>query len=230
MDPRCRAPSGPGWLVASLLVLLACGGDESSSNGARQGGGPGDYPGAAARSGGGGTQQPAAVPVEVATVERRSISSFIETNGTLEAENEVDIVARVTAPIIGLQVEEGMAVQAGQLLARIDDQEIRASSEISRVNLQEAEQSFERAKTLRESQLVSPEEYEQALTRVETARAQYEADRIELGYTEIRAPFDGLIVARYIDLAEQVNPGTRLFRISDFTTLLCPIQVPERGH
>ena len=83
----------------------------------------------------------------------------------------------------------------GQLLARVDDQEIQARAEISRVNLQEAEQSFERARSLRESQLVSPEEYEQSLTRVETARAQYEADRIELGYTEIRAPFDGLIVA-----------------------------------
>lgn len=159
---------------------------------------------------------------------RRSISSFIETNGTLEAENEVDIVARVTAPIVALEVEEGMEVRQGQLLARLDDSELESQSEISRVNLQEAELAYERAKTLLESQLVSPEEFEQAQTRVETARAQYESDGIQLGYTEIKAPFAGLIVARYIGLAEQVSPGDSLFRISDFTPLLCPIQVPER--
>jgi RND family efflux transporter MFP subunit len=166
--------------------------------------------------------------VEVAAVTRRSISSFIETNGTLEAENEVDIVARVTAPVIELHVEEGMEVRAGQILAQLDGSEIKSRAEISRVNLKDAEQAYERAKTLRESQLVSSEEFEQAQTRVETARAQYESDRIQLGYTEIKAPFAGLVISRYIDLAEQANPGTQLFRISDFTPLLCPIQVPER--
>lgn len=177
----------------------------------------------------GGHGQPAAsVPVEVSAVLRRSISSFIETNGTLEAENEVDIVARVTAPIVALEVEEGMEVRQGQLLARLDASELESRAEISRVNLQEAELAFERARTLRDSQLVSPEEFEQSQTRVETARAQYESDRIQLGYTDIRAPFGGLIVARYIGLAEQVGPGDALFRISDFTPLLCHIQIPER--
>jgi len=161
-------------------------------------------------------------------VRRSSISSYIETNGTLEAENEVDIVARVAAPIVELHVEEGMEVSKGQILARLDDSEIKSQSEISRVNLKEAELSNERAKTLRDSQLVSPEEFEQTQTRVETARAQYESDRIQLSYTEIRAPFGGLIISRYIDLAQQVNPGSQLFRISDFKPLLCPIQVPER--
>jgi RND family efflux transporter MFP subunit len=51
---------------------------------------------------------------------------------------------------------------------------------------------------------------------------------IQLGYTKIEAPFDGLIIARYINLAEQVGSSTPLFRISDFKPLLCPIQVPER--
>ena len=224
--------SRPYFSLACLLLLgaclFACGGNEAEGEAGRSGG-PG---GGQTRSGGGFPGPPAApaaaVPVEVAPVTRRSISSFIETNGTLEAENEVDIVARITAPVTALATEEGMRVGRGQLLARLDDKELASQAEISRVNLQEAEQAWERAQTLLESQLVSPEEFEQAQTRVETARAQYESDRIRLGYTEIRAPFDGLIIARYIDLAEQVNPGTPLFRISDFTPLLCPIQVPER--
>jgi len=213
------------FAVVSLSCLVsACGEDEAAGGAGGHGGGQ-----AGRGPGGSGAGGPAAsVPVEVSRVLRRSISSFIETNGTLEAENEVDIVARVTAPVIELRVEEGMEVRQGQILARLDDSEIKSQAEISRVNLEEAELSFERAKTLRDSQLVSPEEFDQAKARVETARAQYESDRIQLSYTEIRAPFGGLIISRYVDLAEQANPGTQLFRISDFDPLLCPIQVPER--
>ena len=216
-------------LLATLSpVLVACGGEKASGGAGApsKGQGQGRPGGGAGGSGAGGPA--AAVPVEISSVTRRSISSFIETNGTLEAENEVDIVARVTAPIVELRVEEGMEVRQGQLLARLDDSEIRSRAEVSSVNLKEAEQGFERAKTLQDSQLLSSEEFEQAQTRLETARAQFKSDEIQLSYTEIRAPFGGLIVSRYIDLAEQVNPGNPLFRISDFNPLLCPIQVPER--
>ncbi|MCH7664922.1 MAG: efflux RND transporter periplasmic adaptor subunit [Acidobacteria bacterium] len=169
-----------------------------------------------------------AVPVEVATVERRSISFYIQSNGTLEAENEVDVVARTNGPIDEILTEEGRVVSKGQLLARIEDDEIRAQVEIGRVSLQEARLNFERAERLYGIQLLSPEDYEQARSRFETAQAQYHGNQLQLGYTEIRAPFSGHIVARYIDAGQQVSAGTPLFRLSDFDPLLCPIQVPER--
>ncbi len=218
------------WATALVSTSwLACSkGDSEGQQG--DAGRPSGQPGASSsHSGGpGGGRPAAAVPVEVAKVERRSISSYIETNGTLEAENEVDLVARVTAPVVDLKVEEGMQVEKGQILARLDDSELRARAEISRATLQEAEQVFGRAESLQENQLISPEEYDQVVTRLDTARAQSESDRIQLGYTEIRAPFAGLIVTRHIHYAEQVNAGMPLFRISDFNPLLCPIQIPER--
>jgi RND family efflux transporter MFP subunit len=166
--------------------------------------------------------------VEAAVAQRRDISSFIETNGTLEAENEVDLVARIAAPLVRLNVEEGDRVRQGDLLARLDDTEIRAKAAVSKANLDESKLAFERAARLHDANLISPEDYEQALTRFETSRAQFESDQIELGYTEIRAPFSGLIIHRYVNFAEQVSPNSRLFRISDFDPLLCPIQIPER--
>ncbi len=190
-------------------------GGESSRNG-----GPSNF--------GGAPQNSTAVPVEVAPVELRSISFYIQSNGTLEAENEVDIVARTSGPIEELRTEEGRVVSKGQLLARIEDDEIRAQVEIGRVSLEETRLNFERAERLYGIQLLSPEEYEQAKSRFETARAQYQGNQLQLGYTEIRAPFSGRIVARYIDAAQQVATGTPLFRLSDFDPLLCPVQIPER--
>ena len=177
---------------------------------------------------GAGHGSAAAVPVEVTPVVRRAISSFIETNGALEAENEVDIVARTAGPIVELAVEEGDLVRVGQTLARLDDREARARLEISRVTLNETRLAYERAQNLQKETLISSEEFERAKAAFESASAQVEQDRIQLDYTHITAPFGGLIIARYIKFADQIANNEQLFRISDFDPLLCPIQVPER--
>jgi len=224
--------AGSTMILIALLAACGCGGgDAERGPGGRSGGGPGGGARGAGFAGGppfGGGERSTAVPVEVARVERRTISSYLETNGTLEAENEVDLVARTAAPIVELRTEEGMAVQRGQVLARLDDEEIRAQLEIARVALNEATLSYERAKKLHGEDLISEEEYEQARSDWESATAQLQATEIELNYTTVRAPFDGLIVTRYVDYSEQVSVNTPLFRISDFDPLLCPIQVPER--
>jgi len=214
-------------ILAALVAGSGCSDGDAHQNEAaghsrRGGGGPPH------RAAGGAGRGSTAVPVEVATVERRRISSYIETNGTLEAENEVDLVARVSAPIVELLAEEGMAVRKGQPLARLDQDELRVQLDIARVALDEATLAYERAKKLRHEDLIPEEEYERAKSSWESATAQLEANKIQFGYSELRAPFDGWIVTRYVDFAEQVNVNTPLFRISDFDPLLCPIQVPER--
>lgn len=178
--------------------------------------------------GGGGEEPRAAVPVEVAVVERRGISSYLETNGTLESELDVELLARAAGPIVELLVEEGLTVEKGQLLARIDPQELRARLEITRVSLEEARINFERAQRLYEDELLSQEAFEEARSTYETLKAQLQGDEVVLGYTRVEAPFDGVISERFIKLAQTVRANDPLFRITAFDPLLCPIQVPER--
>ena len=175
-----------------------------------------------------GSGEAAAVPVEVSAVSRRSISSFLETNGTLEAENEVDIVARVAGRLLELATEEGQIVKKGQLLAKINPRETESQVEVARVALAEATRAYERAKQAHESEIISLEVFDQALARMESAKAQLDNAQINLDYTDIAAPFDGIIIERVIKHADNVTPNQKLFRISDFDPLLCPIQVPEK--
>ena len=204
-------------------------GSERGGRGGRSGrggrrGGPGGPPGGFA----GGGESSRGVPVEVAAVGRQTISLFFETNGTLEAENEVDLVARVSGPITQLNTEEGQRVRKGQLLATIDDREIVAQLEVAKVRLDEARQSYERIKELFEKELVARESYDQAFASFESAKGDLERLDVQLAYTRITAPFSGLVVQRYVKFAEFLQNGARLFRLSDFDPLLCPIQVPER--
>jgi membrane fusion protein (multidrug efflux system) len=191
--------------------------------GSSRAGGPGGWGG----SGGGETAGPA-VPVRVARVTRRPIAQYFQTQGTLEAENEVDLVARTTGPVVELATEEGRRVAKGDLLARLDDREIRAQLEVAQVRLKEARTIYERAKELDKAGLVSQEGFDRARAEYQSAQGDFERLRVQLAYTEITAPFSGLVVERYVRFAEHVGAGDRLFRISDFDPLLCPIQVPER--
>ncbi len=208
--------SHPLRFLPLLVALAGCGGGDAPPAKGRPGGGP---------PGGG---RSAAVPVEVVEIATGPIAAFIETNGALEAEREVDIVARIGGPITEILTEEGEMVRAGEPIARIDDTEARAQVEIARVALEQAEVAWKRAEASFEQQVVSQEVYDSALSAFESARAQLQGNQIQYSWTQIEAPFDGLIIERAIKFGETVTAGQRLFRISDFDPLLCHIAVPER--
>jgi membrane fusion protein (multidrug efflux system) len=206
-----------------LLTLTACGGNSKQAEKGK--GDKKSWEKAGAKD---ASAPSVAVPVQVEPVERQPISQYLETNGTLEAENEVDIVARTTGPVTEINTEEGRLVRAGQIIARIDEREARNQVAISTVARDEAKLAFDRAKSSWDDGLVSREAYDTALSRLNAAEAQLESDEIQLAYTEIKAPFDGLVVTRNIKLAQYVTPGSTVFRISDFTPLLCRVEVPEK--
>jgi len=177
-------------LITSLtLSLTACRegkeSDSASSPGghgrggggasARRGDGPSHGAGPPAPGAGAGPER--GVPVEIAATVRHSISLYFETHGALEAENEVDLVARLAGPIVELKVEEGQRVRKGQLLARIDDREMRAALEVSEVRREETQLSYERVKRLFGSELVSQETVDQALANYQSAQGDHELHR-----------------------------------------------------
>ena len=225
------------FVVAAASALLgACGSDAASEpggpagargrdGGPRRGGPAAGFPGAGDF---GGPAPERGVPVEVSPVTRSSISLFFETQGTLEAEREVDLLARVAGPIVELNAEEGQRVEQGQLLARLDDRELRAQLEVANVRLEETKLTYERSKSLSDGGLVSQETVDQALASYQSAQSDFERLRVQVLYTEVRAPFSGLVVNRYVKFAQTLSVNSAVFRISDFDPLLCPIQVPER--
>lgn len=211
--------------VALGLALAGCSGGSDEGQGGRPGGGRPGAGGPGGRPGGG---EAAAVPVEVAAVTREAVASYIQTNGALEAENDVEILARTQGPIVELLTEEGRRVSKGQVMARIDPKEAQAQVQIAEVTLREAERAFKRAQETYEEQLISQAEYDAALAAKEGAEATLVDRQVQLSYTDIRAPFSAVVVDRAIKLGDTVAPNQILFRVSDFDPLLCKIQVPEK--
>ena len=110
----------------------------------------------------------------------------------------------------------------------IDDREYRNKMDAATVTRNEAKLVFDRAATAWTSKVISREEYDTARIQLEAGETGLKMAEIQLKYTEIRAPFSGLIAIRHIKLAQHVSMDAPLFRIADFNPLWCPIQVPEK--
>ena len=161
-------------------------------------------------------------------MKRQSVASYIQTNGSLEAENDVVIVARTQGPLVELLTEEGRRVSKGQVMARIDPKETQAQVKIAQVSLRDAERIYKRAEETFAEQLISQADFDAALAAKESAEATLFDRQVQLDYTEVKAPFGAVVVDRNIKLGDNVTVGQVLFRISDFDPLLSKIQVPEK--
>jgi multidrug efflux system membrane fusion protein len=150
---------------------------------------------------------PAAVPVQVAMVEQRSVPVRVEAIGNVEAYTTVQIKARVDGQITEVNFREGQEVRRGEVLFRIDSRPFEASlrqaeaaAARDRAQLERARAQEKRYKELLEKSFVSADGYAQIQTNAQTAEAVARASeaavenaRVQLDYTTIRAPVDGFV-------------------------------------
>jgi multidrug efflux system membrane fusion protein len=166
--------------------------------------------------------QAPAIPVTVAMVEARDITTWEEFSGRLEAVDRVEIRSRVDGAIQSVNFREGALVKAGDLLFTIDPAPYQAAVAqaqgqvaSARAKLDLARLQFERARKLSESKAISQSDMDQrqnAVTEAEagmmTAQAALQTVNLELGYTEVRAPVAGRVGKVEITVGNLVAAGS----------------------
>jgi membrane fusion protein (multidrug efflux system) len=168
------------------------------------------------------------VPVETAAVSRRSISASYSGTATLEPESEAEVAAKVNGVLLKLLVEEGDQVKAGQVLARLDDENPRLNVAKAHATLKKLENDYRRSSEMFERKLLSVEQNDKIRYDLETQRATYELAQLELSYTNITAPISGVISRRMAKVGNYIQVNQALFKIDNFDPLLAVLNVPER--
>ena len=170
----------------------------------------------------------APVPVEVEAIANGEISSYISASANLVAEFEVKVLAEVEGRVASLQVEEGQVVRKGQQLATLvrDDQQILLRK--AELRASNARADFERAEDLIAKELISREEHDRLTIDYEIARQELEEARAGLAKTVLRAPFDGRVTDRMVQVGQNVRPADELLQVTDFDPLIARIYLPER--
>jgi membrane fusion protein (multidrug efflux system) len=171
----------------------------------------------------------AAIPVEVQAVERGPIESALSTFATLEAEQEVKVLARTANRVLALQVEEGDAVDREAVLIRLDDANQKVAVAKAENALAKSRREFERLSALHGQKLISDQVYTDAEFELKQLELALEDARRELEYTVIRSPIRGTVTRRLVKLGDLVGNGQHLFDIVDFQSVVARIYVPEKS-
>jgi len=181
--------------------------------------------------------------IPVLAVQQANVPDLLEAVGTVRAAQTSNASSQMMGNIVAIEAHEGDHVKRGQVLAVIDDSQLRAAVDRSTAadlaaqqqlvgadsDLALAESTLKRYQTLFEKKSVSPQEFDEvkarqqsALARRDTAKAGYaqaqaalSQARTSLDYTRIRAPFDGVVTEKKADSGTLASPGMSIFTVED---------------
>ena len=198
------------------------------------------------------TKTVSGIKVASVKVKDRSVLSF---TGTIVPSDRAEISTRNMGYVVEVLVKEGDRVKKDQVLLRIDTKDVRAqiesarqgvvqaqkNYEMAKANFEAVKKTYERFKKLLEEKAITQHEFdmieakfksakaqlESAKAGVEMAKRQLEALQNTLTYTEIKAPFDGFVVSKFVDKGDIARPGYPLL-ILEKPPYKVEVSLPER--
>jgi membrane fusion protein, multidrug efflux system len=167
-------------------------------------------------------QAPPPAEVGVMKPEQRKVTLYLELTGNTSAFNKVDLVARVQGFLEKVGYKDGDRVAAGTTLFQIERLPYETSLQITEATVKQqeallvqAEADLNRQMTLQQRQVASEAKLEDSRSKrdstvaaLDQAKGQAQQARINLGYTEIKAPFAGVVTARLVDPGSLVGAGS----------------------
>lgn len=187
---------------------------------------PGNGAAGAPASGASGPARP--VSVEVAKVERTSITDDAQAVGSLRSRQSVVVRPEVSGRIRELNFQDGGRVRKGQLLVQLDDQ-----LQLAQVQQAEAELSIANANHKRNQELVaqgfvSQRSIDESGANLQVAQAKLSLARATAARLKIVAPFDGITGIRTVNVGDYLKDGADVVNIEDMDAVFVDFRLPER--
>lgn len=129
-----------------------------------------------------------------------------------------------------IYIDEGQHVKKGQLLFKIMPKLYEAEMQKAQAEADFAEIEYKNTKRLADSKVVAPNELAMAKAKFDKANAELALTKVHLGFTEIRAPFDGIIDRFHVRLGSLVDEGELLTNLSDNNKMWVYYNVPEAEY
>lgn len=167
------------------------------------------------------------VIVDVIVAKPDTISSVIEVNGTVVPNEYVELHPEISGRITYLNVPEGSYVQQGTVLARINDADLRAQLNKSKVQLELAQKTEERLRKLLDIKGLNQADYDAAVNQVSSLQADIAYTQAQIDKTYIKAPFSGVVGLRQVSPGAFVSPANVIASIQQLDKVKIDFTVPE---
>lgn len=148
--------------------------------------------------------------------------------GELLAAESIEITAETAGRVLKTYFEDGKNVKKGDLLIKLDDENLRAQLNKAKILLQEAKLIEDRQRALFQKEIISAEEFERATTSSASLQADVDLIQAQLLKTEIRAPFSGVLSFRLVSEGSFVQIGQKITQLIDRSSLRLAYAVPEK--
>jgi len=202
--------------------------------------------------------RPAAIQVEIAAAAPGLVEDLVTNSeaGSVRSRAQARVGAERAGRIAAIRRREGAPVRAGEILVemdlatarqqleavRRDLQALRAARDASEAAARLARQNCERLESLLDRQLVSAAQMDEARSRRDVTAAELQAATArvasataavrladdEISHLAVRAPFDGVVTRRFVEVGESVNPGQALLEVTDLHRLYVSAPIDER--
>jgi len=177
------------------------------------------------------------VPVEV-----REVPRYMQAAGSIRAAHETTVASRLLARVRRVAVTAGQRVEAGDLLAELDQADLqarllraRANVDAAKARLDQAQSDLEKITHLQDQGAATARELDDALRNRNVIQADLAASQqslaeaqSELDYATIRSPIDGIVIDKLIEEGDLAKPGQSLVTLYDPKRLQLEAPVPER--
>ncbi len=174
-------------------------------------------------------QQEYSRPIAMMTVGSNSLHLGLRFPGRVRAVQRAELAFNIPGQIVEFAVTEGQTLKAGALIARLDPEAFEGTLAAAKARFEEAKMDYERVNTIwQTSQAVARSEVDKKRTALDVARSTYAAARRDAEDTRLTAPFEGLIVHRYVENFQNVQAKEPVVSLQDVNDLEVVIHVPER--
>jgi multidrug efflux system membrane fusion protein len=212
------------FVIASVLALAAAGWVASGQFG--QGGGP-----KAARKPPADLTTTQIVPtVRVRSLIAETRQAEVILRGRTEAIRKVDVKAETYGRVVKLEIEKGDRVEKGAIIARLSPEERPARLAEAKALRKQRKIEYEASDRLSKKGYRAETQLAAAKAALEAAEAAVTRAQVALRNTTIRAPFDGLVVARAAEIGDFIDKGDPVARIIDLDPVLAVAQISERDR
>lgn len=177
----------------------------------------------------GGSFTPPPTSVAAAPVERMEWTDARDAIGTLVAVRGVTLTAELPGTVREIAFRSGASVRTGEVLVRLDTSTERAQLDAAQAELSLAKLSLDRTRTLRESESTSQADLDAAAARERQAAAQVAALEATIAKKTIRAPFDGRISIREVELGQVLAPGTPIASLQSVSPIHVDFWLPQQA-
>jgi membrane fusion protein (multidrug efflux system) len=156
------------------------------------------------------------------------VKNTVTSTGTVIANEAVELRSEITGTVEEIHFKEGARVRKGDLLMKINDDELQAQLFTLDSELKLAQDRERRRRQLYEKKTISPEVYETALNELNAIKGEVQLITAKINKTEIRAPFRGIVGLRFVSEGSYVSPQTRIASLQDTRSVKLDFSVPER--